>query len=151
VPLVSDADPSLNRASAARTGTHVFTRIQMEGQVGRFRQSGPGRQRQRASTPSRTATGAPGAFGDSAVTLGDLRYVVNSHDMAARYIILLRAHPRPSRPAVPAPRARGQRDSYTPADAIFSGGNFSKMSPITRIHGRALRPGPFYRKTRELY
>jgi branched-chain amino acid aminotransferase len=37
------------------------------------------------------------------------------------------------------------------ADEIFSTGNFSKVSPITRIDDRALQPGPFYRKARELY
>ncbi len=37
------------------------------------------------------------------------------------------------------------------ADEIFSSGNFSKVSPITRIDERSLQPGPFYRKARELY
>ena len=37
------------------------------------------------------------------------------------------------------------------ADEIFSSGNFSKVSPVTRIDDRALQPGPFYRKARELY
>ena len=37
------------------------------------------------------------------------------------------------------------------ADEIFSTGNFSKVSPITRIDERPLQPGPFYRKARELY
>jgi branched-chain amino acid aminotransferase len=37
------------------------------------------------------------------------------------------------------------------ADEIFSSGNFSKVSPITRIDDRSLQPGPFYRKARELY
>ena len=37
------------------------------------------------------------------------------------------------------------------ADEIFSTGNFSKLSPIGRIDDRALQPGPFYRKARELY
>jgi len=37
------------------------------------------------------------------------------------------------------------------ADEIFSSGNFSKVSPITRIDDRELPPGPFYRKARELY
>ena len=37
------------------------------------------------------------------------------------------------------------------ADEIFSSGNFSKVSPITRIDERPLQPGPFYRKARELY
>ena len=37
------------------------------------------------------------------------------------------------------------------ADEIFSSGNFSKVSPVTRIDDRGLQPGPFYRKARELY
>jgi branched-chain amino acid aminotransferase len=37
------------------------------------------------------------------------------------------------------------------ADEIFSSGNFSKVSPYTRIDDRELQPGPFYRKARELY
>jgi branched-chain amino acid aminotransferase len=37
------------------------------------------------------------------------------------------------------------------ADEIFSTGNFSKVSPYTRIDDRALQPGPFYRKARALY
>lgn len=37
------------------------------------------------------------------------------------------------------------------ADEIFSSGNFSKVSPITRIDGRTLQPGPNYRRARELY
>jgi branched-chain amino acid aminotransferase len=37
------------------------------------------------------------------------------------------------------------------ADEIFSSGNFSKLSPITRIDERTLAPGPFYRQARQLY
>ena len=37
------------------------------------------------------------------------------------------------------------------ADEIFSSGNFSKVSPITRIDDRTLQPGPNYRRARELY
>jgi branched-chain amino acid aminotransferase len=37
------------------------------------------------------------------------------------------------------------------ADEIFSTGNFSKVSPITRIDDREMAPGPFYRRARELY
>jgi branched-chain amino acid aminotransferase len=40
---------------------------------------------------------------------------------------------------------------FQDADEIFSSGNFSKVSPITRIENRELQPGPFYRKARELY
>ena len=37
------------------------------------------------------------------------------------------------------------------ADEIFSTGNYTKVTPITRIDDRMLQPGPFYRKARELY
>jgi len=40
---------------------------------------------------------------------------------------------------------------FQSADEIFSTGNFSKVSPITRIDARELEVGPFYRKARELY
>jgi branched-chain amino acid aminotransferase len=40
---------------------------------------------------------------------------------------------------------------FETADEIFSSGNFSKVSPVTRIDDRELQPGPFYRKARELY
>jgi branched-chain amino acid aminotransferase len=40
---------------------------------------------------------------------------------------------------------------FETADEIFSSGNFSKVSPVTRIDNRELQPGPFYRKARELY
>jgi branched-chain amino acid aminotransferase len=37
------------------------------------------------------------------------------------------------------------------ADEIFLTGNFSKVSPITRIDDREMAPGPFYRRAREFY
>jgi len=37
------------------------------------------------------------------------------------------------------------------ADEIFSTGNFSKVTPVTRIDERTVAPGPFYMKARELY
>jgi branched-chain amino acid aminotransferase len=37
------------------------------------------------------------------------------------------------------------------ADEIFSSGNYTKVSPITRLDDRDLQPGPVYRRTRELY
>ncbi len=40
---------------------------------------------------------------------------------------------------------------FQSADEIFSTGNYSKVSPITRIDDRMLQPGPFYRRARELY
>ena len=40
---------------------------------------------------------------------------------------------------------------FTLADEIFSSGNFAKLLPMIRIDERALQPGPFYRRARELY
>jgi branched-chain amino acid aminotransferase len=40
---------------------------------------------------------------------------------------------------------------FEAADEIFSTGNYIKVMPITRIDGRSLQPGPFYRKARALY
>jgi branched-chain amino acid aminotransferase len=40
---------------------------------------------------------------------------------------------------------------FQSADEIFSTGNFTKVSPITRIDQRDLQPGRFYRQARELY
>ena len=40
---------------------------------------------------------------------------------------------------------------FQSADEIFSSGNYSKVSPVTRIDERILQPGPVYRKARELY
>jgi branched-chain amino acid aminotransferase len=40
---------------------------------------------------------------------------------------------------------------FQSADEIFSTGNFTKVSPITRIDERNLQPGAFYRKARKLY
>lgn len=40
---------------------------------------------------------------------------------------------------------------FESADEIFSTGNYSKVSPITRIDDRPLQPGPFYRRARDLY
>ncbi|HTS39577.1 MAG TPA: branched-chain amino acid aminotransferase [Xanthobacteraceae bacterium] len=40
---------------------------------------------------------------------------------------------------------------FETADEIFSSGNFSKVSPVTRIDNRSLQPGPFYRRARQLY
>jgi branched-chain amino acid aminotransferase len=47
-------------------------------------------------------------------------------------------------------QALGYADFQT-ADEIFSSGNFSKVTPITRIEERALQPGPFYQRARKLY
>lgn len=40
---------------------------------------------------------------------------------------------------------------FETADEIFSSGNFAKVVPITRIDGRTIEPGPFYRQARALY
>jgi branched-chain amino acid aminotransferase len=40
---------------------------------------------------------------------------------------------------------------FQAADEIFTTGNYTKVSPITRIDERILQPGPFYRRARELY
>ena len=40
---------------------------------------------------------------------------------------------------------------FQSADEIFSTGNFTKVSPITRIDQRDLQLGPLYRRARELY
>jgi len=40
---------------------------------------------------------------------------------------------------------------FQTADEIFSSGNFSKVSPLTRIDDRELAPGPFYRRARARY
>ncbi|MCF8475638.1 MAG: branched-chain amino acid aminotransferase [Pseudolabrys sp.] len=37
------------------------------------------------------------------------------------------------------------------ADEIFSCGNYAKVSPVNRVDGRSLQPGPLYRRARELY
>ena len=37
------------------------------------------------------------------------------------------------------------------ADEIFVVGNYGKVTPVRRIEGRDLQPGPFYRRARELY
>jgi branched-chain amino acid aminotransferase len=40
---------------------------------------------------------------------------------------------------------------FQSTDEIFSSGNYSKVSPVTRIDERILQPGPRYRRARELY
>ena len=42
-------------------------------------------------------------------------------------------------------------EDFAGADEIFSTGNYSKVSLVTRIDDRSLQPGPFYRRARELY
>lgn len=40
---------------------------------------------------------------------------------------------------------------FAQADEIFSAGNYSKVTPVTRIDGRMLQPGPFYQLARQAY
>jgi branched-chain amino acid aminotransferase len=40
---------------------------------------------------------------------------------------------------------------FLEADEIFSSGNYSKVTPVSRIEDRDLQPGPLYRRARELY
>jgi len=40
---------------------------------------------------------------------------------------------------------------FDAADEIFVVGNYGKVTPVRRIDGRDLQPGPFYRRARELY
>jgi branched-chain amino acid aminotransferase len=40
---------------------------------------------------------------------------------------------------------------FETADEIFATGNYTKVSPITRIDERSLQPGPVARRARELY
>ena len=40
---------------------------------------------------------------------------------------------------------------FQTADEIFSTGNYTKVSPVTRLDDRSLQPGPVYRRARELY
>lgn len=42
-------------------------------------------------------------------------------------------------------------EDFKGADEIFSTGNYLKVSPITRIDDRSLRPGPIYQRARRLY
>jgi branched-chain amino acid aminotransferase len=40
---------------------------------------------------------------------------------------------------------------FLDADEIFATGNYSKVTPVTRIEDRALQPGPIHNKARKLY
>jgi branched-chain amino acid aminotransferase len=40
---------------------------------------------------------------------------------------------------------------FDAADEIFVVGNFGKVTPVRRIDGRDLQPGPFFRRARQLY
>ncbi len=40
---------------------------------------------------------------------------------------------------------------FDSADEIFIVGNYGKVTPVNRIEGRSLQPGPLFRRARELY
>jgi len=40
---------------------------------------------------------------------------------------------------------------FVGADELFASANYSKLTPVIRIDGRSLQPGPIYRKARDLY
>lgn len=40
---------------------------------------------------------------------------------------------------------------FQEADEIFTTGNYGKVTPVTRIEDRGLKPGPLYEKARKLY
>jgi branched-chain amino acid aminotransferase len=42
-------------------------------------------------------------------------------------------------------------DDFDSADEIFVVGNYGKVTPVNRIEGRSLQPGPMFRRARELY
>ena len=42
-------------------------------------------------------------------------------------------------------------EDFLSCDEIFASGNYTKVSPVTRIEAREIQPGPLYRKARELY
>lgn len=42
-------------------------------------------------------------------------------------------------------------EEFLVADEIFATGNFAKVVPVTGIEGRALEPGPLWRRARDLY
>ena len=42
-------------------------------------------------------------------------------------------------------------EEFLAADEVFSTGNYSKVSPITRVEQKSLQPGPVMAKARELY
>jgi branched-chain amino acid aminotransferase len=40
---------------------------------------------------------------------------------------------------------------FDSADEIFVVGNYGKVTPVNRIDGRDLQPGPLFRRARKLY
>ena len=57
----------------------------------------------------------------------------------------------PTAPAVDDGETTLSYADFHNADEIFSTANFLKLAPVTRIDDRAMQPGPFYRRARELY
>ena len=62
-----------------------------------------------------------------------------------RVLELLRADGKDAREAI-----LGFAD-FDGADEIFVVGNYGKVTPVKRIDGRDLQPGPFFRRARKLY
>jgi branched-chain amino acid aminotransferase len=52
---------------------------------------------------------------------------------------------------VPVVETKLRYRDFETADEIFATGNLHKVQAVTRIDGRALQPGPLFRRTRELY
>jgi branched-chain amino acid aminotransferase len=63
----------------------------------------------------------------------------------ARVIALLRAA------GITVIEATLRYSDFQTADEIFSTGNYTKVSPVTRLDDRNLQPGPVYRQARKLY
>ncbi len=62
-----------------------------------------------------------------------------------RVMALLRAD------GVPVEEAVLGREEVLAADEVFATGNYGKVLPVTRVEDRLLRPGPVFRRARELY
>jgi branched-chain amino acid aminotransferase len=63
----------------------------------------------------------------------------------ARVLELLRADGKDAREAILG------FDDFDGADEIFVVGNYGKVTPVRRIDGRDLQPGPFFHRARKLY
>ena len=59
--------------------------------------------------------------------------------------------PGPADPLVEELFEVAPRDRFDSADEIFVVGNYGKVTPVTRIEGRDLQPGPFFHRARKLY
>jgi branched-chain amino acid aminotransferase len=63
----------------------------------------------------------------------------------ARVIALLRAA------GITVIEATLRYSGFQTADEIFSTGNYTKVSPVTRLDDRNFQPGPVYHQARKLY